>query len=307
MRVLMFGRGTIATIYGRVLHAAGHDIEFYVRPGRAAQYGEEVQMDLIDGRRRLLSRRVRDSFPTSLRESFTPEDRFDLIVISVAHHRLAEAAAFVAPRLGSSTVLVFGNIWDEPLAAIAPLPADQVVFGFPLAGGGFGDDGVLHGSLLRSVIVGTSGPSPSRRELEVRTALRQAGLTVREETDMRGLLWLHFVSDAGMFAQAVRSGALANMIGDRRALRDAFLTSRELLPLLKARGVTLHKHRGAMLPYRLPGLVGAMTAWATALLPILQVSLAAHTDPNAAEPRAVLEDTLREARRLGIPAPRLDL
>ena len=35
MRILMFGRGVIATIYGRVLHAAGHDVEFYVRPGRA--------------------------------------------------------------------------------------------------------------------------------------------------------------------------------------------------------------------------------------------------------------------------------
>lgn len=45
MRILMFGRGTVATIYGRVLHEAGHHVEFYVRPGRAAEYGEMVQMD----------------------------------------------------------------------------------------------------------------------------------------------------------------------------------------------------------------------------------------------------------------------
>jgi 2-dehydropantoate 2-reductase len=306
MRILMFGRGVIATIYGQALEAAGHDVEFYVRPGRAAEYGDDVQMDMIDARRNPLGRRVREPIRTRLRESLAPEDGFDLIVLSVGHHRLAEASAFLAPRIGAATVLVFGNIWEEPLSAVAPIPAGQVVFGFPMAGGGFTNDGVLHGGLLRSVIVGTSGTSPTRRELDVRSAFRQAGLAVRAESDMRGWLWVHYISDAGMFAQAVRSGSLADMIGDRRAFREAFLTSRELLPLLRARGVDLRRHRGALVPYRLPGLVAAISAWAITVIPILRVSLAAHTDPDAAEPRAVLEDTRREARRKGVSAPRLE-
>ncbi len=304
MRVLMFGRGTIATIYGWALQTSGHEIEFYVRPGRAAEYSDEVRMDLIDGRRRALGQRISTSFHTTLRETLDPTDGFDLIVLSVGHHHLAEAAAFLAPRVGNASVLVLGNIWDEPLAAVAPLPADQVVFGFPLAGGGFGADGVLHGALLRSLIIGSADESPSQRERDVRAALEQAGVSIRVEKDMHGWLQIHFVSDAGMFAQAVRSGGMANMIGDRRAFRDAFLTSRELLPVLKARGVDLRLHRNATLPYRFPRLIGTMTAWATSL-PIFQVSLASHTDPHAAEPSAVLEDTRREARRLNIRAPRL--
>ncbi len=307
MRVLMFGRGTIATIYGWVLQAAGHDVEFYVRPGRASEYGDEVEMDLIDARRRPLGQRVRESFGTSLRESLAPEDGFDLIVLSVAHHRLAEAVAFLAPRLGEATVLVFGNIWAEPLDAVAPLPADQVVLGFPTAGGGFDDNGVLHGALFQSVTIGTTAASPSRREQDVRSALQQAGLAVRDEKDMRGWLWLHFISDAGMFAQAIRSGSMADMIGDRRAFSEAFLNTRELLPILEARGVDLRQHRSGLLPYRLPRLVAAISAWATARFPIARVSLAAHTDPNATELRAVLADTVREARKLDIPTPRLGL
>ncbi|QTE30854.1 ketopantoate reductase family protein [Pengzhenrongella sicca] len=306
MRILMFGRGVIATIYGRVLDAAGHDVEFYVRPGRAAEYGDEVQLDWIDGRRKPVGRRVRESFRTPLRESIDPGNNFDLVVLSVGHHRLAEASAFLAPRLGTATVLVFGNIWEEPLTAVAPLPADQVVFGFPQAGGGFGDDGVLWGGLLPSVIIGTTDASPTRREQEVFTAFRQAGLAVRQEKDMRGWLWLHFIADAGMFDQAVRSGSLANMIGDRRAFRDALLTTRELLPILEARGVDLRLHRSATLPYRFPLMVAAAFARTTVLIPIARRSLAAHTDPQAPEARAVLEDTLHEARRLTIPAPRLE-
>jgi 2-dehydropantoate 2-reductase len=306
MRILMFGRGVIATLYGRVLGTAGHDVEFYVRPGRAAQCGDEVQLDWIDGRRKPFGRRVQESFRTPLRESITPDDGFDLIVLSVGHHRLAEAAAFLAPRLGTATVLVFGNLWEEPLAAVSPLPADKVVFGFPQAGGGFGEDGGLLGAMLPSVIIGTTDAIPTPREQDVFTVFRQAGLAVRQEKDMRGWLWLHFIADAGMFTQAMRSGSLANMVGDRRAFRNAFLTTRELLPVLEARGVDLRRHRSAMLPYRLPGLVATLSGWATVLVPIARRSLAAHTDPQATEALAVLEDTLSEARRLNIPTPRLE-
>ena len=306
MRILMFGRGVIATIYGRAFQAAGHHVEFYVRPGRAAEYGDRVELDWIDARKKPFGRRIRETIETRLVESIDPADGYDLIVLSVGHHRLAEAAEFLAPRLGSATVLVFGNLWDEPLAAVAPLAPDQVVFGFPMAGGGFLDDGLLWGALLPSVVVGVPDPEPSPREHQVIAAFRQAGIAVRRERDMRGWLWIHFIADAGMFDQAIRSGSLAKMTGDRRAFREAFLTGRELLPIVTARGVDLRTHRSALLPYRLPHVIAALTGWATTIVPLAQRSLAAHTDPFAAEAVALLEDTRREARRLDIPTPRLD-
>jgi len=306
MRILMFGRGVIATIYGGLLQSAGHEVEFYVRPGRASEYGDEVELDLIDARRTLLGTRVRHQLRLRMRESLDPDDAFDLIVLSVGHHQLSTAAAFLAPRVANATVLVFGNVWDEPLDAIRPLPAGQVAFGFPMAGGGFGADGVLRGALFRGLILGSAGTSATSREIAVQTAFRQAGLTPRMEKDLRGWLWLHFIADAGMYAQGNRTGGLASMIGDRQALRDALLTGRELLPVLHARGVDLGRHRRAALPFRLPTPTAAAMAWATARLPLAHASLAAHTDPNAAEPQAILRDVLHEVRRLGVPTPRLD-
>jgi 2-dehydropantoate 2-reductase len=111
--------------------------------------------------------------------------------------------------------------------------------------------------------------------------------------------------DVGMFSQARQSGGLANMIGDRTALGEAFRTSRELLPVLRARGVDLRRHRGVTLPVRLPRLAATATAAATAHVLIARVSLAAHTDPNAAEPTAVLADAIATARQLEIATPRL--
>jgi len=306
MKILMFGRGVIATIYGRAFQAAGHEVEFYVRPGRVADYATDVHLELIDGRRAPLGRQARSTFAPRLRESIDPGDEFDLVVLSVGHHRLSEAAAFLAPRIGAALVLVFGNIWQEPLDAIAPLQVDQVVFGFPQAGGGFDENGVLRGALLGSVILGASNTSATKPHRVARAAFVQAGIGVREEEDMRGWLMLHVALDAGMFSQALRVGGLAKMVGDPRALRGAFLTSRELLPVLAARGVDLRRHRAAAIPTRFPLLIGALTAAASAALPIARASLAAHTDPNAAEPRAVLDDTLRTARELGITVPRLE-
>ena len=154
MKILMFGRGVIATSYGWALERAGYDVEFYVRPGRAATYGDALYLDLLDIRCRVWGQRVVEKWPVRLREALEPDHDFDLIVLSVPHHRLAEAAAFLTPRIGQATVLVFGNIWSEPLAAIGALPVDRIAWGFLQAGGGFGADGVLRGLLLPSVIFG---------------------------------------------------------------------------------------------------------------------------------------------------------
>jgi 2-dehydropantoate 2-reductase len=308
VRILMFGRGTIATTYGWALRQAGHDVKFLVRPGRVAEYGDTVDLDLLDGRRSPRGARVSDRIPVTLRETLTPDDPFDLVVLSVGHHRLRAAAAFLAPRIGDTTVLVFGNVWDEPADAIAPIPVDQVVWGFPQAGGGFRDDGVLHGALLRGVIIGSTGGSvDSRRGAAAVEAFESAGFRVRREPDMRGWLFLHFVADAGMHAQGLRLGTLSDMIGDRRAFKEALLTTRELLPVLSARGVDIRRHRTATLPYRAPAwLVAPAMATAISSMAIARASLEAHTDPNAAEPPAVVDDVLATADELGIAVPRLE-
>jgi len=307
VKILMFGRGVIATVYGWVLHQAGHDVEFYVRPGRAATYGDSVDLDLLDARRRVWGRRVVEKWPVRYRETLEPDHDFDLIVLSVPHHRLAEATAFLSPRVGQATVLVFGNIWTEPLAAIGELPLGQVAWGFPQAGGGFDEDGTLRGALLPSVVVGTLGEPPTDRERAVRRMFREAGLRIKEQPDFRGWLWVHFVSDAGLFSQGLRLGSLSELAGATGDLREGLLVGRELLPVLQARGVDLRRHRGGVLLFRAPTwLTAPVLAWLTAHVAPARVSLTAHSDPDAEEPREVCRDTLAEARRLGISVPRLE-
>ncbi|MFR9727761.1 ketopantoate reductase family protein [Saccharopolyspora sp. MS10] len=307
MKILMFGRGVIATIYGWTLRQAGHEVEFYVRPGRAATYGDAVDLDLFDARRRVWGQRVEEKWPVRYREELEPDHDFDLIVLSVPHHRLPEATAFLAPRVGRATVLIFGNVWTEPSAAIGALPADQIAWGFPQAGGGFGADGVLRGALLPSVVFGTLGQPPTARERAVRQAFRETGLRLKEEPDFRGWLWLHFASDAGLFSQGLRRGSLSELIGAAGDLREGLLVARELLPLVEARGIDLRRHRVGALLFRAPTwLTASALAWLTAHVPSVRANFAAHSDPDAEEPREVCRDALAEARRWGISVPRLE-
>jgi len=308
VKILMFGRGVIATVYGWALQRAGHDVEFFVRPGRAATYGDAVDLDLLDmRRRRVRGERVVGRWPVRYREALDPDHGFDLIVLSVPHHRLPDATAFLAPRVGRATVLVFGNVWTEPRAAIGALPLDQVAWGAPLGGGGFGADGVLRGMLLRRVVFGTLDGPPTDRERAVRRAFGEAGLRITEQPDFRGWLWVHFASDAGLFSQSLRRGSLSDLAGATGDLREALLAGRELLPLLEARGVDLRRHRAGALLFRAPTrLTAPVLAWLTTHAAPARVSFAAHSDPDAEEPRAVCRDALAEARRWGVAVPRLE-
>lgn len=304
MKILMFGRGVIAATYGWALERAGHEIVFYVRPGRAAEYGPSVELDLLDARRRIWGEQVLERWPVSYVESLESASDFDLVIVSVSHHRLAQATAALAPHIGTATVLIFSNLWQEPLEAAAPLPVEQLAWGFPGAGGGFDSDGVLRAGLLPSVILGTPATD---RERAVRDMFRSAGLRVTEQPDMRGWLFMHFVMDAGMHSRGVRLGSLSKMIGKRAEFAEALRTSRELLPLLVARGVDLRRHRGVVLGLRVPAaLTSGVLAFLMGRVRTARRSLEAHDDPHTEEPRAVCADTLDEARRLGVPAPRLE-
>ncbi|MFD9700381.1 ketopantoate reductase family protein [Lentzea sp. NPDC059081] len=122
MRILMFGRGTIAALYGWAFEKAGHHVDFYVRPGRTAQLGTEVDLDIRDGRRK--GAEVAERWQISTIEELAAGHDYDLVLVSVNPDQLDGAVEFLRTRLGGATALMFGNVWEDPAAVVSPLPAD---------------------------------------------------------------------------------------------------------------------------------------------------------------------------------------
>jgi len=307
MKILMFGRGTIATVYGWALTRAGHTVDFYVRPGRAAQYGPTVTLDLVDARTRGPGRGVKEDWPVRLREEWTADHDYDLVFVSVAHGSVEAALRFVAPRLGRATVLVFNNLWITPEQAVASLPVDQVVWGFPGAGGGFNEAGVLRAGLLNTVVLGTLGTEVTDRHKAVRQLFRSAGFGVSEQRHFRDWLWHHFVLDTAVAIEVLKVGGMKAFADSPEAFRGLVLNARELLPLLKARGCRLSPL--ATVPFALPTRLVAwlMTkALGPGSLAREIVVRGAESPTTSGEMGIYVRDTLAEARRLGVRLPRLE-
>jgi 2-dehydropantoate 2-reductase len=307
MKILLFGRGTIATQYGWAFEKAGHTVEFYVRPGRAAQYGSSVRLDLLDARRNHRGEPVQETWPVVLRETLPPDHDFDLIVVSVTHGAFASAVEFLAPRVGGATVLAFNNLWTDPKLAVAALPAGQVVWGFPGAGGGYNAAGVLRGGLLKTVFFGTLGTPLTNRDREVRALFTSAGFSVSEQKNFGDWLWHHFIVDAGFGSEALKAGGTEALMSSPAHLKGIVLDVRELLPVLKARGARLSLL--ATLPFLLPpGFFGyVMKRVFTPGSFYREITLrGSESAATSAEMRVYALDALDEARKWGIHVPRLE-
>jgi 2-dehydropantoate 2-reductase len=310
MNILIFGRGVVGSIYAWALEKAGHSVEFYVRPGRAAQYGPTLKLDLLDARTRVQGVRVNETMPMRFVEDIPTDHNYDLILVSVQHHRFPEVVALLSQRVGNATVLVLNNFWTDPRREAAALPADQLVWGFPRAGGGFSTDGTLYGSLFSGVTIGTfsdaAATGPTQREMAVRAMFKQSGFPILEQPDFQSWLWFHFLENAGLLAQSLPAGSFLKMVQSSHHLHEAILNVRELLPLLAARGVDLKRRTSALVMFRIPPRLTALI-FKLAFKFHAPAKRIAQDNPGETKQELghLLEDVLNEAQRLGIAVPRL--
>lgn len=308
MKILMFGRGVISTLYGWALEGSGNEVDFYVRPGRAADFGSSVDLDIRDGRSSRKGKSVQGAWPVNLREDLKPDHDYDLIFVSVNHDQLDTVVDFLRTRVGRATVLIFNNIWTEPADAVAGLPREQIVWGFPGGGGGYSGN-TLRGGFVKSIFLGDiDGSSGTDRHRAVRDLFAAAGFSISEVKDFRSWLWFHFILDAGIMVGWLRTGSFDALMRSRPALQEVVRLVREMIPVLTAKGGT--SRLGAAAARFIPaGIFGfalqKLLSGDNVLTDIMvQAQATGHIDfeAQAIYPRDVLAD----ARRLGVKVPRLE-
>ena len=305
MKILVFGRGVIGAQYGWALEKAGHQVDFYVRPGRAATYGTFINMKVFDMRKSFNGVQLNEIWPVRFLEELDVDHDYDLILLSVQHYRFSEAAAFLSSRVGKASILIFNNFWADPELAAAPLPREHLVWGFPGAGGGFSAGHTLQGGFFGQVQFGSFNPTLTAREKAVRDLMRGAGFKVVEQPDFRGWLWTHFALNAGIHAQALQAGSMARMVKVMARGKRAVLNVREVLPILEARGVRLKDFSKDVTLFQLPTWVGAAALkWSYTLHRPTRAIIGSASNPE--EPKYFCRDVLVEAHRLGISVPRLE-
>ncbi len=306
MKILFFGRGVIATQYAWALEQSGNTVEFYVRPGRAAQYGDSVKLELRDARKNFKGNELKTVWKHKMIENFDATHNYDLIVVSINHDQFAEAASFLSTRIGKATLLVFNNFWVEPTSSVATIPLEQVVWGFPGGGGAF-DNGTLKAGFLKIIFFGTFGTELGKRDIAVRKLFQDAGFKISEKKDFRSWLWFHFILDAGLLAQALAAGSTTNLMAQPMQIKNVVLNVSEMIPLMKARGakVSFATQLLVNLPAGFLGFVIQKAAFNGDSLPKWLMEIGPGGGADLMRQSIFAKDVLAEAHKLGISLPRM--
>ena len=306
MRILMFGRGVITTIYGWALAGAGHEVKYFVRPGKAARLGGKISLDLIDTRNGVNGKAVLEELEVSCVESLADLDAYDLVVVSVRHDTMRAAAEQLAAAPGPrGGFLFFNNCWDDPAAISSLLGKSPVVWGFPVAGGGFTGERHLAGALMTTVHLAQAEPANAGAHAQIQATFESAGLKVEVHPDFRAWLWLHFAVNAGMISQAIiDKQTSAQLVSSARQLSQAARLAREAVRVVIARGVDPRSHRAETAIATMPPLLAGFIAKSLAARnQATRRLMTIHT--NERDLARFPLDVLSEARRLGIACPGL--
>jgi 2-dehydropantoate 2-reductase len=301
----MFGRGVIVTQYAWAFEKAGHTVAFYVRPGRKAAYGPTVSLNIYDARKSMKGTLVKENWPVTLIEDINPNHDYDLIMVSVQHYHFKKAAEYLTGKIGKATVLFFHNFWEEPLEQVANLPAEQLVWGFPQAGGGFDRNGVLNGALQGSIIIGTFGAELTDRDVAVMNLFKSAGFKSVVNKDFRSWLFGHFAMNAALHIEIAKAGtSMLEAVQTTSHWKKVIANGKELLPLLKARNVAIQNSPDLKIFQVPPWLLSFGMKLAVKFLPPMKQLFASHS--NQEEKNSYAKDVLNMAERMKISLPRYE-
>lgn len=305
MKILIFGRGVIATQYAWALEQAGNNITFYVRTERIAEYDNKIQLDILDARKKLKGKVVKQTWAVKMIDDLPKNHDYELIIVSVQHYHFKEVADFLSTRIDKATVLFFNNFWEEPLEATSMLPQAQLVWGFPKAGGGFDKNNVLNGTLMKSTTFGSIGKPQTERDNTVIALFQSAGFKPTYVQDFRSWLYIHFVFNASIQLEMLQGETKKLDSGKMKSSqfwKNVILNSKELIPLLKARKVDL-KASSELKLLSLPAwLISFFVKMAMALLPPARKIIDSHNNIN--ELKSYCQDVLSKAEELNIELPR---
>ncbi|HET6522347.1 MAG TPA: 2-dehydropantoate 2-reductase [Geminicoccaceae bacterium] len=235
MKIAVLGAGSMGSVFGGRLSAAGHEVWLVHRreaPVHAIREGGLI-IEKPGGRARVVHPRA----TTDLGEVGPA----DLVIVFVKATDTAAAAAGAGPLVGPDTVVLslqngLGNL--EALgAAFGP---ERVMAGITYAGARtLGPGHVVHHIEARTVI-GATEPALAGRVREVAAALEGAGLPTSVDDDVLRLIWSKAVVNISVNAVTALTGLRFSEIPDAPEAMEMVLNALdECLAVAKALGIAI--------------------------------------------------------------------
>ncbi len=221
MKTLVVGTGVIGTTYGWALAEAGVDVTHYVRPGSPdAEAVREASLDVLDDRRGHPGAHIA-TYPMRCVARVDATDGYELVLVAVNAHQLAEVLTTLGPVVGPDAVfLLMTSNWEGPAAVDALLPRERYLLGYPDCGGTARAE-VYWVELGDRVHLGALEGQSAERLAEVAALFASADMRPDVRSDILHWLWVHNASATGFAAGYAKYGGVEEL--DRRPAPAAHL------------------------------------------------------------------------------------
>ncbi|WP_178378517.1 ketopantoate reductase family protein [Nocardiopsis flavescens] len=289
MRILVVGAGAVGGYFGARLVQAGRDVDFLVRPARAALLREHgLRLRGLDG--------SVEAVPVTAVTADALTPGYDLVVLAVKSYGFDSAVADAAPAVGPGTaVLPFLNGMRHMDALVDRFGADRVYGGVAMVQTSLGEEGeIVEVSPMSELIYGPVSDSPVVPLSAVHAALDTGTFTATAAKDAVQELWDKwvFLATLGACTCLMRSpvGRINSARGGRDFSRAVF---EEAAAVAAASG---HPIRSEVRE-RSDRVVGSADSAATTSL------YRDMTGGNPVEADHVIGDLIVRGRSLGVPTP----
>jgi 2-dehydropantoate 2-reductase len=306
MKVLIIGAGVVGSIFGWALTRGGHEVTHLVRPGRAVQFANGMPVDVID-RRPHHPEHVQEIYPICARESISPAERFDLVIIPTKHYTLEQTLQQIAPFTRGTDTLLLTQNWQGTQQIDQWLDPAKYSFGDAKAGGSFLDERLV--CTIKAIDIGSRSGKTDDCLQKCISLFQSAQITTHVQDDMLYYLWVQYAYTAGPWPMLVRAGSFKKLYSDRQSSKLILAAIQESLQVVRARGVDLERFPDLQMylhPSKLTGLlVSIALSWMFAHDEYRKrCSLHALADPQ--EVRTFYFDVLNSGHELHVPMPVLD-
>lgn len=254
MKILVYGAGVQGSVYAARLKQAGNEVSILARGTRVEQIRVHgiVLREWPDG--------SESETPVDIVERLTPEDEYELVIVSVRRNQLADIIPTLASNSRVPTFLFllnnatgFGEIMDR-------LGPSRVIAGFPSVGGSR-EGYVINYQLIseQPTTIGELDGTRSERLKRVRKVIEKAGFSVVCTSSIDAWLKTHaafIISIVGaLYITGGDSYKLARMPDTIRLMVRSI---REGFQELQRQGITITPFKLLVLFLWLPSIVAVM-------------------------------------------------
>ena len=237
MKTLVFGAGPIGRWLALCLRQGGKDVSLLAR-GETFETLRRDGVVLVDG-----FTGDRRSTHVHMVESLAPNDRYDLVIVAMRKSSRQAVCPILAANETLENILFVGNDVSGFQHYFEFLSHEQVLLGFPGAGGGWdGDDlvfidGEKPGKRDGPVYLGELDGRTRERTERIRELFEGAGIPVNVEVNIDGWLKYHFAFMAPTTGAVLKHGGDVQAVAaDKATLRQYILACREAGDVLRAVG-----------------------------------------------------------------------